>query len=269
MSEIVKRYYNEHAEKEWNRLNDPYRTLELASTLRLIDRYFPEKGKICDIGSGPGRYAIELLKRGYGVTLLELSEKELEIARTRIDEAGLVADDYLCENAVNLRVLGSGIFDAALVMGPLYHLTDRGERIEVLRQTARILKPGGTAVLSYLNSWGCLKAGVSEFSETFRDLDDLHAYLDEQVLDAERGFTECYLTTPSKARLEVEEAGLKLVTYAGAEGFLAGMAGELIRLCTEDREAYDNLVRAASETCEAPQYRDATEHLHLVVRRIQ
>ncbi|OWA33639.1 hypothetical protein B9G55_20025 [Saccharibacillus sp. O16] len=39
------------------------------------------------------------------------------------------------------------------------------------------------------------------------------------------------------------------------------------RLYEEDRLAYENLLLAASETCEAPQYRDATEHLHLVVRR--
>lgn len=267
MSEFVKTYYNEQAEQEWDRLNNPYNAVEMASTLWLIDRYFPGEGAVCDIGLGPGRYAIELLKRGYGVTLLELSEKELEIARVKIAEAGLAADGYICENAINLNKLRGESLDAALVMGPLYHLIEREQRLEVLRQTARILKPGGTAILSYINSWGTLKAGVLEFSETFRDPDDLYAYFDEQSLDAERGFTECYFTTPPKAMREIEEAGLELITYAGAEGFLAGLAREVHRLHREDPLVYGNLLRAAAETCEAPQYRDATEHLHFVVRR--
>lgn len=55
------------------RLDLPGFRLELLSTVRLIEKHFPPAGKIADIGSGPGRYAVELLKRGYRVTLVELS----------------------------------------------------------------------------------------------------------------------------------------------------------------------------------------------------
>ncbi|MDO3410832.1 class I SAM-dependent methyltransferase [Saccharibacillus sp. CPCC 101409] len=267
MSEIVKAYYNEGAQREWERLDNPYTAIELACTLHLIDKYFPPAGRVCDIGAGPGRYSLELLKRGYTVSLFELSERELEIAEAKIEEAGYVAEAYICDNAVNLHTLDGEAYDAALLMGPLYHLTEREQRVEALRQTLRILKPCGTAVLSYINSWGSLKAGVLEFSETYRLLDNVHAYRDEQSFDRERGFTECYFTIPPKALAEIDEAGFEVLSRAGAESFLAGLGREVFRLHREDRPVYDNLLTAAPELCEAPQYRDATEHLLVVVRK--
>lgn len=267
MSQVVKKYYENNAEKEWQRLNKPYNRIEFASTMQLIEKYFPKEGHICDVGSGPGRYAIELLQRGYRVTLFELSAKELELASTQISELGLQAEDYICENALNLHVMPSEAYDAALVMGPLYHILDAADREEVIRQTARILKPGGVAILAYINSWGTLKAGVTEFSDSFRDTEHLYAYLGEQKLGENTGFTECYFTTPPRALEEVEQGEFEVITYAGAEGFLSGMSNEVLRLYQEDRPVYDNLLRAVSETCEYPQYRDATEHLHIVVRK--
>ncbi len=49
-----------------------------------------------DIGSGSGRYSLELLKKGYQVELLHLSHEELNITKSNICEAGLVADAYHC-----------------------------------------------------------------------------------------------------------------------------------------------------------------------------
>ncbi|WP_213504899.1 hypothetical protein [Paenibacillus faecis] len=48
---------------------------------------------------------------------------------------------------------------------------------------------------------------------------------------------------------------------------MAGMSAEVTRLYREDRLVYDNLLQAASETSEAPQYREATEHLIIVARK--
>jgi hypothetical protein len=54
-------------------LDLPLCRIEFASTLALIDRYFTEGMKDFDVGGGPGRYTIELIKRGCKVTLLDLS----------------------------------------------------------------------------------------------------------------------------------------------------------------------------------------------------
>ena len=80
MSKFVRTHYDSAPVSEWKRLEVGLSRIEFASTLRLIEKYFPATGAICDIGSGPGRYAIELSKRGYQVTLFDLSEKLLQRA---------------------------------------------------------------------------------------------------------------------------------------------------------------------------------------------
>ena len=67
---------------------------------------------------------------------------------------------------------------------------------------------------------------------------------------------------------ELAGAGFEVVTYAGAEAFASGMLAELSQIAGTDPAAYENVLRLAEETCELPQYRDATEHLHAVVRKL-
>jgi len=73
----------------------PLCRIEFASTLALIDSYFTKGMTVADIGGGPGRYAIELLKRGCHVTLFDLSAENIALARTKLTELGLTAEEFL------------------------------------------------------------------------------------------------------------------------------------------------------------------------------
>lgn len=267
---VVRDYYDRHAAQEWLRLQRPYRRLEMESTLHLWDRYFPPAGRVCDIGCGPGRYSIELLQRGYSVTCVDLSPACLALARGNIAAAGLRAEAFICADARQLDGLPDEAFDALLLMGPLYHVLAAEDRQAILRQAARILKPGGIAIIAYLNSWGVLRAGITEFPDSLADIGHVRSFLQEIRQEGPQGaFTEAYFTTPPIALREVEAAGWEIVSYAGVEGFAAGLGDALGELAVSRPQVYATLVQAVAETCELPQYRDATEHLHIVARRPQ
>ncbi|MGL5414147.1 MAG: class I SAM-dependent methyltransferase [Clostridium sp.] len=209
MNNKVKEYYNENYEREWDRLLNPYSKVEFLSTLYLIDKYFPKNGHIADIGSGPGRYSIQLLKKGYKVTLFELSNKELDLAKETIEKENLKAEAYICEDALNLHLLPSDSFHAVLLMGPLYHILDSSSREKILNETYRILKPNGVAIIAYINSFGILKAGVTEFSNEFEDINNIYLYLKSQKFSHEESFTKLYTTTPEDALNEIKKLTLK------------------------------------------------------------
>ena len=136
--------------------------------MRLVEAHFPASGHVCDIGSGPGRYALELAKRGYRLSLLELAENSLDWAKKAFQDAGLPAERFIEGDARNLDVFHDGSCEAALVLGPLYHITDPIGRRRVLSELRRVLRPGGVAIVAYLNSWGTLRTGVADFPGWFR-----------------------------------------------------------------------------------------------------
>lgn len=266
--EVVKQYYDAAAEGEYQRLNTVYTQVEYKSTLYLVDKYFPKEGKILDIGSGPGRYSLALLRKGYEVSLLDLSQNELDIAKRKITEEGYIAQDYYCQSALDLECFEDNTFDALLVMGPLYHLHTEEERVKVLTESRRILKKDGVAIIAYINTWGALKASLREFPDCFTDLAHFDRYQEGNLkFSHEESFTATYFTTPPIALKEVEAAGYNLISYAGAESFVSGLNIQLQNLAAYMPETYNNYVTKAVEYCEYPQYRDATEHLHIVVRK--
>lgn len=274
MSEVVKRYYDGQMEAEWARLAKPYRRFELASTLRLIDEHFPAPSRpsggarhVADIGGGPGRYTIELLRLGYRVTLCDLSPELVSFARRTLDELGLAADGVHCADARDLDGLETSGFDAALHLGPMYHLIDDQARADALGELHRILKPGAPAIVGFINPWGVLRAGLAEFPSFYADYVDAASLLDTYVKAGEQAaFTESVFVTPPEAMQELRRAGFAVETRAGVEGFASGMQREVAELAESAPETYANVLRLVAETCTRPEYRDCTEHLHVVVR---
>ncbi len=271
MSQFVRDFYNKNAVREWERLDTPLGKIEFISTLRLVDRYLPQQGHLCDIGGGPGRYAIELIRRGYKVTLFDLSEEEIGLARVQLDTLGISAERLIVGDARDMSAFASESFDAVLLMGPMYHIVEPEERAGVLRELARILKPHGTAIVAYLNAWGIIRTGIVDFAHWYRDISTLRSMLklNEHRFTRQSlsNFTESYWSTPEAALGEVKKAGLEVISYAGAEGFTGGMGPLLERLAADNPEAYANVVQVAAETSELEQYRDSTDHLHIVVRK--
>jgi S-adenosylmethionine-dependent methyltransferase len=219
MSQFVKDYYNANAEGEQTRLDMPLCRVEFISTLRLIDRYFPRQGYICDIGGATGRYTIELLHRGYSVTLFDLAEQEIRLAGIQLKKFGLSAEQMVTGDARDMTIFASETFDGALLLGPMYHVVNPDERNKVLQELKRILKPNGIAIIAYLNSWGLIKTGLTDFPDWYKDIGVLRSMLLEHTFPGQSlsDFTECYWSTPNVALDEVNESGLEVVSYAGAE----------------------------------------------------
>ena len=269
MSEVVQGYYDEQVETEWARLERPYRRFEMVSTLRLIDETFPKQGRVADIGGGPGRYSMELLRRGYRTTLVDLSPKAIAFAKGRFAEAGLVPEDAFPANACDLSSLPSASFDAGLLLGPLYHIVEVDDRRRALQEFHRILKPGAPGIVGFINPWGVLRSGLFEFPSAYHDYDGVADLLKTWIQVGEQeAFTEAAFLTPPQALDELRCAGFSVETRAGVEAFAAGMHQEVADLYESDPDSYQTILRLVAETCQMPAYRDCTEHLHVVVRRI-
>ena len=267
MNSNAKEYYNSHVEAEWLRLTNPKCAQEFASTLFLIDRYFPKSGKIIDIGCGPGRYSIELSRRGYVLTLVEPAENELAFARNQFQKEGLQAEAFINADARELGMFKDGTFNAALFLGSQYHLIDKVERIKALKELKRILATNGVVIIAYLNPWGLIRTGVTDFPHRFRDPTFLKSMLGELSFPEMSGFTTCHWSTPTAANQELTSAGFQIISYTSTEGFAAGMQPLIEKFTVTDEVAYQSFLNFAAETCELPQFRDMAVHLLYVVSK--
>ncbi|MGL5616575.1 MAG: class I SAM-dependent methyltransferase [Sarcina sp.] len=267
MSENVKKFYDENCINELNRLDDPYNRIEFFSTLYMIKKYFPKEGTIFDIGSGPGRYSLELLKKNYDVTMMDISANSITLAKNNIESSGFKAKNYICGDARHLNFELENQYDGILLLGPMYHIQEKKERINLLKECKRILKPNGVIIISYINTLGILKVGVSDFYKEFTDLDNIYNYFFCSSYDSKNSFTDIYCTTSEEAIEEVIDSDLEILSYAGAESFLSGMMEKITSHYINEREVYLNLLKVAVEKCEMKEFRDATEHLLIVAKK--
>lgn len=118
--------------------------------------------KIIDIGCGTGRHAIELTKRGYKVTGVDLSESQLARAREKAKEAGATID-FRTQDARNLPF--DGEFDLAIMLceGGFSLMETDEMNFEILKNATKALKSKGKLIFTTLNGLFPLFHSVNEF----------------------------------------------------------------------------------------------------------
>lgn len=145
--ENVKRYYDENALEEWERLErHPF---EFLLTTYMMEKHIHSGDRVLDIGGGPGRYAIHFAKLGCDVTLVDLSQGNIALAREKAEAAGVSIHAHAA-NCLDLDELGLGQFDHVFLMGPLYHLQDEEDRIRAVKLALSRLKPQGFLYVSFI-----------------------------------------------------------------------------------------------------------------------
>jgi 2-polyprenyl-6-hydroxyphenyl methylase / 3-demethylubiquinone-9 3-methyltransferase len=102
---------------------------------------------LLDVGCGGGLVSEPMARLGFAVTAVDASEEGLGAARAHAAEVGL-AIDYRCATAEALLAQGAGPFDVVLNMEVIEHVADPAQ---YLRDTARLIAPGGLMILATLN----------------------------------------------------------------------------------------------------------------------
>jgi ubiquinone/menaquinone biosynthesis C-methylase UbiE len=246
-------------------------SLERVRTWELLGHHLPAPpAVVLDVGGAAGVYALPLAAGGYEVHLVDPLASHVEQAR---QASARQPQTPLASAAVgDARRLEwpDASADAVLLLGPLYHLTDRADRVEALREARRVLRPDGVLAA----------AAVSRFASTCDGL--VRGYLDEPAFEAivERDlrdgqhrnptgrpewFTTAYFHLPDELAQEVTEAGLRLQAVVAVEG-PAWMLPDIERRLA-DPARREPVLRAIRRVETAPSLLGASSHLLAVARR--
>ena len=136
--------------------------LEFERTQEIVLRRLPPPpAVIADIGGGTGRYALWLAGLGYRVVhrdVVPLHVEQVLTAAVTDPDAGSAIESAVGD-ARALDLADSSV-DAVLLLGPLYHLTRKADRIQALREARRVVRPGGPVFGAAISRWAARYDGV-------------------------------------------------------------------------------------------------------------
>ena len=259
----MRAYYEQG--KERDRLAGAKGALELERTREILQRRMPAApATVADIGGGPGRYALWLAELGYTVHHRDLMELHVDQLRA----VGNASVRSAVGDARHLDLADSSV-DAVLLLGPLYHLPEREDRVQALREARRVVRAGGPVFVAAISRWAPRLDGLLQ-ERLYEDNPDFLAWLPEvertgqlpQVVP--NGFLG-YTHRPGDLGDEVSEAGLQVEDLVGVEGLPLAAADMRSRI--GDPVAWTVLLDAARAVERVPELMGLSPHLLVTATR--
>ena len=115
----------------------------------ILSWYGKKGGRILDIGCSGGLHALELAKRGYSVTGMDVETSAIEVARRRSADAGLKADFFVVDLEKN-DLEGLGRFNLVYSLGNVISHIPKKALAAVLRKIRSCLAVDGIFVFDIL-----------------------------------------------------------------------------------------------------------------------
>jgi len=126
---------------------------------------FNKKISILDLGCGTGRHSIELTRRGYSVTGLDLSQSMLDQAKRKADQENLKVR-FMQGDARHLPFQNE--FDLVIMLceGSFSLMETDEMNYQILQQARKAVRQGGKLIFTTLNGLFPLFHSVKEFLES-------------------------------------------------------------------------------------------------------
>lgn len=132
---------------ETERLDEDNFRLRRDAAVAMVQRLAPSSARVIDLGCGAGPVVSALRQRGIDVIGVDYAEDMLDNARTRLRAMGL-DDTRLYQGDCRQTGYPRATFDVVVCLGVISYIDDYAD---VLREIHRLLRPGGTMIVSYRN----------------------------------------------------------------------------------------------------------------------
>lgn len=212
----VQSYYA--AYDEAGRLDSGVFQLERERTREILSRHLPPAPAIIlDVGGGPGEHARWLTRGGYEVHLVDVVPRHVEqaLAGDPVPASARIGDARRLERE-------DASCDVVLLLGPLYHLQERDDRLAALREARRVLRPGGLLAAASISRFASLLdhlvSGSADAAFAAVISDDLESGRHRNETGRLELFTEAFFHRPEDLQEEIGEAGFTGIDLVAVEG---------------------------------------------------
>lgn len=256
----LEEYYNSYDEE--GRLLSKHGQVEYLTTMKYIKESLERINEplLLEIGAGTGRYSVTLAKEGFDVTAVELIRHNLEILNGKLDGSEKIKTYQ--GNALNLSFLPDNTYDLTLLLGPMYHLYTKQDKIKALSEAIRVTRPGGRLFVAY-----CMNEPT--IVQYVFGLDHLHEVLDNNMVTDDWHCKSEPKDLFELVRIEdIEELDdffpverFKLVATDGATNYMRD------RIDTMDDETFSKWIEYHFSICERQDLIGASHHTLDIIKK--
>ncbi|MFD2795274.1 class I SAM-dependent methyltransferase [Promicromonospora vindobonensis] len=244
--------WDEHARLTTRTAQGP---VEHIRTQELVRRRLAPGARVLDVGGATGVHAAPLAADGYDVLLVDPVAGQVARAAEHGTFEARVGDARDLGGAG--LDLGDDEFDAVLLLGPLYHLATREDRVRALREAVRVTRPGGTVAAAGITRLAALVGGGYELFPPAA----WQAVLEHGVAPDDIAFPAAHFHDAAELAAEAADAGLTDVVVHGVEG-PAGGALERVALDAPEAPALiDAALTLARTLSTTPGVPDMSQHI--------
>lgn len=117
----------------------------------IIESAQPIEGKILELGTGKGYFAMALAQKGYQFTTVDISEEEQQSAKMNLQYLGLFNKvNFVIADASQLHFPNAS-YDISFGINIVHHLE---QPLKVIDEFIRVVRPGGKIVISDFSKAG-------------------------------------------------------------------------------------------------------------------
>ena len=269
MSQIerVKKSYDERAETYDAYFEKNVYKIFDAITWKYLEPYLPKNkdAVILDAAGGTGRWSIPMAKKGLNVVLVDISNGMLNVARTKIKEAGLEEKITVEQEDITKLEYPDETFDLVLCEHALVFIEDKSRAIQEL---ARVLKKGSPIIVSIPNIYTDILMSAKHDFPQYIDMAirTMNGSLTTIAKDDERKLKglEAQSLTPIEFRKILEENGLEVKKIIGKVVTMHGMPEIFINEENMPKDLLKKLLQIEVGLCEREDALGLAAHLQAV-----
>ncbi|MDO6545414.1 class I SAM-dependent methyltransferase [Photobacterium sanguinicancri] len=239
--------------------------IEFDTTVSVLGPYIASVSHLTEFGAATGRYSLHYAQQGMNVTAVELVPELVEQLNGNAKSQHLDLAVYEA-NATNVSFIESGTQDVVLILGPLYHIQSQSDRVAVLKEANRILKPNGVVAIAYISRF--FVAGLLAKMSCSLVSPEVLSELNESGLvrssNVDPFFRTGYFAKPSEIEELAIQSGFSVESHIATDGYVRFIGQEVNQL---DEQQYQAWLKYHLSTCSEPSLLGSSNHGLVIAKK--